>query len=52
MVKHIFACIFPSIQAKPLEKTTFWMETSILDTNALQIFLATHFQQFALKDGF
>jgi ABC-type antimicrobial peptide transport system permease subunit len=52
MVKYIFACILPSIQAKLFEKTTFKMETSILDINALQIFSATHFQQFALKDGF
>jgi hypothetical protein len=52
MVKHIFASIFPLIQAKLLEKTTFWMETSILDINALQIFSTTHFQQFALEDGF
>jgi hypothetical protein len=42
MVKYIFACIFPLIEAKLLEKTTFYMETSILDINALQIFSTTH----------
>jgi hypothetical protein len=48
MVKHIFACIFPKL----LKKTIFWMETTILDRNASQMFLAAHSQQIALKDGF
>jgi hypothetical protein len=52
MVKHIFACIFPPIQAKLLEKIAFWMETSIMDKNALQIFSDTHSQQIALEDVF
>jgi hypothetical protein len=52
MVKHISTCIFPPIQAKLLEKIAFWMETSILDKNALQMFSATHSQQIALEDGF
>jgi hypothetical protein len=52
MVKHISTCIFPPIQAKLLENFDFWMETSILDKNALQIFSTTHFQQIALEDGF
>jgi hypothetical protein len=48
MVKHIFFCNFPKL----LEKITFWMETTILDKNASQIFLAAHSQETALKDGF
>jgi ABC-type antimicrobial peptide transport system permease subunit len=53
MVKHIPTCIFPPIQAKLLKKIVFWMETTILDINALQNFLDTHFQQTTLsEDGF
>jgi hypothetical protein len=52
MVKYISTCIFPPIQAKLLEKIAFWIETTILNINASQIFLATHSQQIALEDGF
>jgi hypothetical protein len=52
MAKYISTCIFPPIQAKLLDKIAFWIETTILNINALQIFSTTHSQQTALEDGF